>query len=197
MAYRATENEITGMSPNLLMLGRETTTPLDIAFEMPAAIRAIPANQWVWELQDRLERVHKFVREYTGKSINRQKKYHDRKLVFDTMQEGDSVYVLFPVRLSGCSRKWTSFWRGPYKVSKKLSDVLLEVDCGRNGTIEPIHIERIMKAADQTLPGEERGETFPDSDLDNPEMEEYEPEDQEDRIDQGGRHKELSRNLHG
>ena len=153
MAYRTTENETTCMSPNLSMLGRKTTT----------AIRAIPANQWVWELPDRLERVHKFVREHTGKSIKRQKKYHDRKLVFDTMKEGDSVYMPFPVRLSGCSRKWPSFWRGPYKVSKKLYDVLFEVNCGQNGTTEPIHIEQIMKAADQTLPGEERGETFPDS----------------------------------
>ena len=42
MAYRSTEHETTGMSPNLLMLGRETTTPLDLAFEMPPAIKAIP-----------------------------------------------------------------------------------------------------------------------------------------------------------
>ena len=113
------------MSPNILMLGRETTTPLDIAFETPAAIKAIPANQWVWELQERMERAHTFVREQTGRSISRQKKYHHRKLVFDNIQAGDSVYVLFPVRLVGCSRKWTSFWRGPYKVSKTLSDVLI------------------------------------------------------------------------
>ena len=193
MAYRATENETTGMSPNILMLGRETTTPLDIAFEMPAAIKAIPANQWVWELQDRMERAHKFVREQTGKSISRQKKYHDRKLVFDNIQAGDSVYVLFPVRLVGCSRKWTSFWRGPYKVSKTLSDVLYEVNCGRNGALQPIHIERLMKAADQTLPGEDSGEVLADSDIENIEEEESESEDQEDRADQGGRPRRVVR----
>ena len=193
MAYRATENETTGMSPNILMLGRETTTPLDIAFEMPAAIKAIPANQWVWELQDRMERAHTFVREQTGKSISRQKKYHDRKLVFDNIQAGDSVYVLFPVRLVGCSRKWTSFWRGPYKVSKTLSDVLYEVNCGRNGALEPIHIERLMKAADQTLPGEDSGEVLADSDIENIEEEESESEDQEDRADQGGRPRRVVR----
>ena len=193
MAYRATENETTGMSPNILMLGRETTTPLDIAFEMPAAIKAIPANQWVWELQDKMERAHTFVREQTGRSISRQKKYHDRKLVFDNIQAGDSVYVLFPVRLVGCSRKWTSFWRGPYKVSKTLSDVLYEVNCGRNGALEPIHIERLMKAADQILPGEDSGEVLADSDIENIEEEESESEDQEDRADQGGRPRRVVR----
>ncbi|MCG8033054.1 MAG: DDE-type integrase/transposase/recombinase, partial [Candidatus Thiodiazotropha taylori] len=191
MAYRATANETTGMSPNILMLGRETTTPLDIAFEMPAAIKAIPATQWVWELQDRLERAHTFVREQTGRSINRQKKYHDRKLVFDNIHAGDCVYVFFPIRTSGCSRKWTSFWRGPFKVSKKLSDVLFEINCGQNGTSELIHIERIMKAGDQTLPGEETREILTDSELQNGEIEESEYE--EDRIDTEGRPKRIVR----
>ena len=154
MAYRATEHETTGISPNLLMLGRETTTPLDIAFEMPAAIKSIPANQWVWELQERLERAHKVVRDQTGKSINRQKRYHDRKLSFKALKPEDSVYVLFPVRKSGCSRKWTSFWRGPFKVSEKVSDVLFKINCGRFGSAEIIHLDRIRKASDQVLPGE-------------------------------------------
>ena len=53
MAYRATEHETTGLSPNLLMLGRQTSTPLDIAFEMPSSVKSVPASQWVWELQER------------------------------------------------------------------------------------------------------------------------------------------------
>ena len=48
-------------------------------------------------------------------------------------------------------------------------------------TTEPIHIEHILKATDQTLPGE----ILPDSDLDNAEIEESEFEDQEDRTDPG------------
>ena len=44
MAYRCTEHETTGMSPNMLMLGRETSTPLDISFEMPPSIKRQPAN---------------------------------------------------------------------------------------------------------------------------------------------------------
>ena len=33
MAYRATEHETMGLSPNMLMLGRETSTPLDLVYE--------------------------------------------------------------------------------------------------------------------------------------------------------------------
>ena len=33
MAYRCTEHETTGMTPYMLMIGRETSTPLDIFFK--------------------------------------------------------------------------------------------------------------------------------------------------------------------
>ena len=105
MAYRASEHETTGLSPNLLMISRETTTPLDIALEMPPSIKPVPTNQWVWKLQDRLESAHRIVREHTGKLINRQKRYHDRKLSYDRLKPGDYVYVFFPVRKTGCSSK--------------------------------------------------------------------------------------------
>ncbi|XP_052103673.1 uncharacterized protein LOC127737181 [Mytilus californianus] len=39
MAYRASEHETTGQTPNRLMFGRESTTPLDILYEMPPSIK--------------------------------------------------------------------------------------------------------------------------------------------------------------
>ena len=35
MTFCATEHETTGATPNMCMLGRETTCPLDILYEMP------------------------------------------------------------------------------------------------------------------------------------------------------------------
>ena len=61
MAYRASENNTTGMSPNMLMLGRDSTTPLDILYAMPSSIKPLPSKQWVWHLQETLEVAHKFV----------------------------------------------------------------------------------------------------------------------------------------
>ena len=73
MAYRATEHETTVMAQNILTLGRDTVTTLDIMFEMSPAIKTIPTSKWVWELKERLEAAHRFVRQYTGESMNRQK----------------------------------------------------------------------------------------------------------------------------
>ena len=65
MAYRSTDHETTGMSPNMLMFGREVSTPLDLMFELPNLSKPIPNNQWVWELRDRIETAHTLVRQYT------------------------------------------------------------------------------------------------------------------------------------
>ena len=75
--------------------------------------------------------------------------------------------------------------RSIQKVCKTLSDVLYEANCGRNGALEPIDIERSMKAANQSLPGEDSGEILADSDIENLEAE-SESEDQ-DRPVPGGR----------
>ena len=68
MAYRATEHETTGMSPKMLMLGRETAIPLDIVFEMPSAIEPIPTRKCVWELKERLETAYTL---YSNTQANR------------------------------------------------------------------------------------------------------------------------------
>ena len=155
MAYRSSEHETTGFTPNLCMLGREFTTPLDLMYEMPPVIKPIPLNQWVWELREGLENAHKVVRQNTGEAMSRQKRYHDGKLSFESYQVGDKVYVFFPVKKIGCSSKLTSYWRGPHVVNAKLSDVLYRVDCGRAGGDQVIHCDRMRKSKSQILQGEE------------------------------------------
>lgn len=51
----------------------------------------------------------------------------------------------------GTFSKFTSFWRGPYKVVGKLSSVLYKVDCGRGKTIQVVHCDRIRKCKQQFL----------------------------------------------
>ena len=155
MAYRSTEHETTGLTPNMCMLGRETTCPLDLMFEMPLAIKTIPSNEWVWQLQEKLETAHRFVRENTGRNMHRQKRYHDENLSYETFEVGDKVYVFFAVIRVGCSPKFTLYWRGPFEIKGKLSASLYKVNCGRQGITQVIHCDRIRKAKKQTLAWEE------------------------------------------
>ena len=98
MAYRSSVHDTTGMTQNMMMFGREVATPLDLQYEMPSQIKESPSTKWVWELQERLENAHAFVRKKMNQSMVRQKHYHDRKLKWKQFEDGEEAYVFFPRR---------------------------------------------------------------------------------------------------
>lgn len=53
MAYRSAKQDTTGFNPNYLLLGREVTTPLDLAYEIEVQQKPNPQNRWAWLLQER------------------------------------------------------------------------------------------------------------------------------------------------
>ena len=151
MAYRSVEQETTGFSPNYLMLGREVSTPLDLAYEMPAAAKSIPQNRWAWVLKENMETAHSLVREHIAESSVRQKTLHDQKLSWQTFSSGDEVYVYFPRYVSGQSPKLTKFRRGPFIVQERFSDVTYKVNCGQKGKPQVIHVDRMRLKKRQDL----------------------------------------------
>ncbi|XP_062592958.1 uncharacterized protein K02A2.6-like [Saccostrea cucullata] len=185
VAYRAAQHESTGYTPNMLMLGRETATPLDIIYDMPTSWKQVPSHKWVWILTDRMERAHNLVRKQLEGAILRQKHYHDMKMSYEQFKVGDQVYVYFPQRKTGCSPKLTSYWRGPFKVLAKVSEVLYKVNCGRNGKDQIIHCDRMKRCRGQVLRGED-----PDLGLESLELGTSDssnvPIDQEDQDDDFG-----------
>ena len=154
MAYRSAEHETTGMSPNMLMFGRKVSTPLDLMFKLPQLIKPIPNNQWVWELRDRIESAHNIVRQNTQQSMHREKHIRDSRTTYETFNIGDQVFVYFPVKKIGTSAKPTPFWRGPYQITGKLSEILYKVNCGRNRADQVIHRDRMKSCRQQILRGE-------------------------------------------
>jgi hypothetical protein len=121
---------------------------------MPSSVKLIPISQWVWELREKLESVHTFIRPHTGQAICKQNKLHDPKLYYEKLNQGDKVYIYFPVKKVGLSSKLTSFWKGQFRITEKLSDLLYKVDCGYGGSIQIIYIDRIKKAKEQVLTGD-------------------------------------------
>lgn len=155
---------------------------------MPPGIKSENRNNRVWELRESLESAHTFVRQNTGLSIHRQKRYHDGKTNYEKLEVNDKVYVLFPVKRIGQTIKFCSFLRGPFQIKEKLCDVLYIVDCGRNGTHQVIHIDRIKKAKSQTLTDDTEDNHLPNVNIpskidlqtevvNSPEIEEEEEED--------------------
>jgi hypothetical protein len=74
---------------------------------------------------------------------------------YEKLNQSDQVYIYFPVKKVRLSSKLTSFWKGPFRITEKISDLLYKVDCGYGGSIQIIHIDRIKKAKEQVLKGEQ------------------------------------------
>ena len=91
----------------------------------------------------------------------RQKTYHDKRASWERFEANDIVYVFFPQKKKGCTPKFTSFWRGPFSILGKLSEVLYEVDCGRNNEPQIIHCDRLKRKVKQRLRGESERDTDP------------------------------------
>ena len=62
MAYRSSMHETTGLTANMMMLGREVSTPFDLMYEMPPSIEEVPKNKWAWCCQEQLENAHQLAR---------------------------------------------------------------------------------------------------------------------------------------
>lgn len=84
----------------------------------------------------------------------RQKKNHDKNVKWCQFKQGQKVYVHFLLRAPARSPKFTSQWRDPYLVLKKLTDVTYEVNCGRGTSKQVIHVDRMRPCPEQIVRGE-------------------------------------------
>jgi hypothetical protein len=113
-AYRRTEHQSTGCTPNLMMLGRETSIPLDLIIGAPPG--EIPCRiQWVEKVKEVQRVAHEFARVELKKSAASQKRYYDRGRQEVQFKEGDPVmYWYKPLARGALTRPWT----GPVLVRK-------------------------------------------------------------------------------
>ena len=144
MAYRSSVNETTGYTPNMMMLGREVTVPLDIQFANPNNIKEFQ-SAFASNLQSRMEQAHEIAREHIQMEMRRQKRYHDNKLFWEKFSEGDEVYVFFHRNYVGRSPKFTYYWQGPYVVLEKYSDLTYKVKHTMTGYQKVVHVDRMKR----------------------------------------------------
>ena len=89
MAYRSSKQSSTGQIPNMLMLGREVTLPLQVVIERPKEILEAPdVNEYGQEMQTRMHLAHEITRKTLKRKTEYQKRYYDakfRKRLFTSM----------------------------------------------------------------------------------------------------------------
>ena len=95
MAYRASKHSSTGLTPNMMLFGREITEPVDLVARLPPdPDNTTTPPSYVVQLRERLELSHQLAREALGKSVERAKRQYDKNVCRVQHKVGDAVWFL-------------------------------------------------------------------------------------------------------
>ena len=150
MAYRATPQESTGMSPNLLMFGRETTMPVDLLIGLPQDTPQ-ETTQYAQQLRERMESAHELARRHLRQAAVRQKRTYDAGVKGATFREGELAWVANKIRRKGVSPKLAPKWRGPGVVTRMISDVTAEVQLSAQKRVT-VHTDMLKHCSSEARP---------------------------------------------
>lgn len=142
LAYRSAVHEATGWTPSEMLLGKSLRLPCDLMFGRPSDAPSSP-DQYVRDLETRLEKIHSFARERIDIVSDRMKTRYDTRATRQHFNEGDRVWLFNPSRRRGLSPKLQRNWEGPYTIMKKLNDVVFRIRKSPSTKPKVIHLDRL------------------------------------------------------
>jgi hypothetical protein len=132
----------------MLMFGREIDLPLDVAFGLPTN-HVFGTEEYCQTLRERLEDSFEYVRDALQKSAERRKRYYDTSRRGKQYEEGELVWLFNPQRKIGKSPKLQKCWSGPFKIVKKLNDILYQIR--KRDKLKVVHYNNLKRYHSKTL----------------------------------------------
>ncbi|GBL87486.1 hypothetical protein AVEN_118411-1 [Araneus ventricosus] len=109
-----------------MLFGQTLRLLCDILFRRPSETPS-SANEYMTNLEVRLESIHKVARERVKLASDRMKTRYDFRATDHHFKEGYLVWMYNPKRRRGLSPKLQQNWEGPYTAVNKLNDVVYRV----------------------------------------------------------------------
>ena len=146
-AIRSMQNRHTGMTANMLMLGREVRRPISLAYSFNELVPQSCPHEYVKELLKNFHEVHHRARDKLKTAMKIQKQAYDTKI-----READ-FHVVYRRNLllkKGDSRKLAPPWVGPFLVVQQLSEVTYKVQGKRRSFV--LHHNILRPCRDRSIP---------------------------------------------
>ena len=141
MAYRATEQDSTKCTPNLLMFRQEITCPIDLMYGLPPdRSNEVCIIEYVEWLKSALKVSFDFANRCLGKAAKRQKSAYDASSQARRLPIGSFVWRYYPPT---AKQKLGLGWTGPYLVVQKLSDLVYSVQRNPTSRIINVHVDHL------------------------------------------------------
>ena len=144
-AYRASCHESTGMTPNLLMLGREVRLPVEVMFGSGTTqmVEVTCYGDYVGNLRSHMQKAHDVARKHLTVSASYQKQTYDAKRSVNTYQPGDMVWYKTDISQLHLAPKLRKPYEGPYLVVKRINDLNYVIQCGAQGKRRLVHHNKL------------------------------------------------------
>jgi hypothetical protein len=137
--YRASVHSSTGVTPALLMLGKEIRLPVDIAFP-PVQEKCDDTYEGHAEkLEKSLNMASEFARKHLRLSWDTMKSHSQVTRKAQEIDVSRPVLLFSPVVPKGYTPKLASLWKGPYEVMEKLSPYLFRIKVGGRRGSQVVH----------------------------------------------------------
>lgn len=143
MAYNSSVHSSTGFSPSMMMFGREMTLPADILFGTgyPGAPKCKP-SEYLECLLEKLDKIHHIAMDNLEIKSSRQKQY-ERKASLSPYNVGDLVWLNDKPKKRGKSKKLQRPWRGPFKITNVINDLVYRIQVGPRTKPKVVHYNRL------------------------------------------------------
>ena len=145
MAYRSSVHESTGFTPHYLVFGHEISLPLDLMYRPPPGTIPVDVDDWVSQKEEAFRQAYELVRRNATTQQRRRNNLYNKRVHGHTYKEGEYVLLHYPAFPVGKSPKFSSPWRGPYEILKRLNDVNYKIKELTTGKVQVVHYGRMKR----------------------------------------------------
>lgn len=150
MGYRATLHKSTNCSPNLLMMGREVSLPIDIMMGLPPNTpeNKCPVMYIEW-LKNTMRNAFDFAYKHLQSALQRQKLDHDINANNRQFNPGNWVWRYYP---PSAGQKLGLGWTGLYLVLEKNSDIIYKIQKNETSPSLVVPVDHLKPYRGQHFP---------------------------------------------
>jgi hypothetical protein len=142
-------NTVTGYSAFYSLHGREMVLLGNDNLKAKIASENPDHKRCLENLKSSLKLAYRAVARANRKS-HENKRLYDRKATVRRFEAGELVYLHNPSVKPGLNKEFLNPWKGPFKVTNRLSDLSYEI-IGQINKKQVVHIHRLKKAYNQNL----------------------------------------------
>lgn len=146
LTIRTSRNRISGFTPARMVFGKELRLPIDMVYGAPGS-EPLPQTEYARKLAARMRLAYQQVRMNQELHVERMHQtYNSRN---QSMNVGDLVWLYTPRSDPELNRKFQSYWTGPWKIKRFITNVLLDVETHGRWTTKPeqatVSLNRLKK----------------------------------------------------